>query len=58
MGINHVGHSVLKTPTCNLQLKNILHVPYSSKNLLSFNRLAHDNHAFLEFHPNHFVIKE
>jgi histone deacetylase 1/2 len=28
------------------------------KNLLSVNRLVRDNNTFLEFHPNHFVVKE
>jgi histone deacetylase 1/2 len=58
MAIDHVGHSVLHTPIRPIHLKNILHVPHTSKNLLSVNRLARDNHAFLEFHPDYFVIKE
>jgi hypothetical protein len=58
MAINHVGHSVLQTPTRHLNLNHILHVPHSSKNLLSVNHLAQDNNAFLEFHPDHFAIKE
>jgi histone deacetylase 1/2 len=58
MLIDHIGHSVLHTPSRNLILKNILHVPQASKNLASFHRIAKDNNAFLEFHPNHFLIKE
>jgi histone deacetylase 1/2 len=58
MKINHVGHSILHSPIRNLHLKNILHVPCASKNLLSVNHLVRDNNAFLEFHPNHFLMKE
>jgi hypothetical protein len=57
MAINHIGHSLLHSPICNIRLKNILHVPCANKNLLSVNRIAKDNNAFLEFHPNHFIIK-
>jgi hypothetical protein len=58
MEIHHVGHSILCSPTRNIHLNNILHVPNAHKNMLSVNRLAKDNNAFLEFHPNHFSIKE
>jgi histone deacetylase 1/2 len=39
-------------------LKNILHVPHATKNLLSVNRLVRDNNAFLEFHPTYFSLKD
>jgi histone deacetylase 1/2 len=42
MEIDHIGHSV----------------PKARKSLVSVNRLARDNNVFLEFHPNHFSIKE
>ena len=58
MEITHVGHSLLRSPTSNIHLKNILHVPKASKNLVSINHLTHDNNVFLEFHPDHFSIKE
>jgi len=58
MEINHVGSSILRTRTSNIHLKNILHVPQATKSLLSVNCLARDNNAFLEFHPDHFSIKE
>jgi hypothetical protein len=58
MAIAHVGHSVLHTPHSSLHLRNILHVPSASKNLLSVHKIALDNNAFLEFHPSFFLIKD
>jgi histone deacetylase 1/2 len=58
MEISSVGHNVLHSPHSQIHLKNILHVPTSNKSLVSVQRLARDNNAFLEFHPNHFFIKE
>jgi len=58
MAIDHVGHSILHTLVRSIKLNNIFHVPHASKDLLSVRRLARDNHAFLEFHPDHFAIKE
>jgi hypothetical protein len=49
MKINHICHSVIKTPTHKILLNNILHVPAASKNLLSINRITLDNHAYIEF---------
>jgi histone deacetylase 1/2 len=58
MEIDHIGSSILHTPSSKIHLNRILHVPKATKNLLSVHRLACDNNAFLEFHPNHFSIKE
>jgi hypothetical protein len=58
MNINHIGKAVVSTPNGNLKLNNVLHVPSAKKNLVSVHRLATDNHAFLEFHPNFFLIKD
>jgi hypothetical protein len=58
MEIDHIGSSTLHTPTSNIHLNRILHVPKATKNLLSVHHLACDNNAFLEFHPRHFSIKE
>jgi len=58
MSINRIGHAVVRAPGHNLHLKNVLHVPHATKNLVSVHRLASDNRAFLEFHPNFFLIKD
>lgn len=58
MSISNIGHTVLHTPSSNLHLNNILHVPSTRKNLVSVHKLALDNNAFLEFHPNFFLIKD
>lgn len=58
MNISHIGHSVISTPNKDLYLKNILHVPSASKSLVSANRLAHDNNAFVEIYPKFFNIKD
>ncbi|WVZ95434.1 LOW QUALITY PROTEIN: hypothetical protein U9M48_041200 [Paspalum notatum var. saurae] len=58
MTISHVGKSNIYTPSRNLQLNNILHIPQTTKNLVSVHRLASDNNVFLEFHPNFFLIKD
>lgn len=58
MTINHIGQAVVPTLSHNLHLNNVLHVPNACKNLVSVHRLASDNNAFLEFHPNFFSIKD
>jgi hypothetical protein len=39
-------------------LRNVLYVLEANKNLVSIHKLAADNSAFLECHPNYFVIKD
>lgn len=58
MEIKHVGYSSVPTNSRKLHLKNILHVPHATKNLVSMHKLARDNFAFLEFHPDYFLIKD
>jgi hypothetical protein len=58
MKIKHIGHSLVHTPTRNLHLNNIFHVPKAAENLVSVHRLTKDNSAFLEFHPDYFLIKD
>lgn len=58
MNINHIGDAFLRTPTRDLQLKNVLQVPQSNKNLISVHRFTSHNHVFLELHPSFFLIKD
>jgi hypothetical protein len=58
MRISKVGHTILHTPNKDLHLKSIFHVPRANKNLVSVHKLACDNHAFLEFRRNFFLIKD
>jgi hypothetical protein len=51
MQITHVGNSALYTPSHNLDLKNVLHVPSSKKNLICIHYFTRDNHVFVEYHP-------
>jgi hypothetical protein len=58
MKIQHIGSTTLHTPSHDLVLNNILHVPTANKNLVSVHRLTLDNHVFLELHPWYFLIKD
>jgi histone deacetylase 1/2 len=58
MEISHVGHGTLHTPSTNFHLHKVLHVPSASKSLVSVNKFTRDNNIFLEFHPDHFAVKE
>jgi histone deacetylase 1/2 len=58
MNIRHIGQSTIRTPDKDLELRNILHVPSTKKNLIFVHRLASDNNVYLEFHPDFFLIKD
>jgi len=58
MRINQIGRSFVRTPNQNLVLNNVLYVPEANKSLTSIHRLTSDNHAFIEYHPNYFLIKD
>jgi transposase InsO family protein len=58
MEIRHIGHGLLHSPTRDLHLNHILHVPSTSKDLLSVHRVANDNNVFFEFHPKHYFVKD
>jgi hypothetical protein len=59
MKIDQTGHSFVHTLDRDLLLNNVLFVPKANKNLVSVHKLALDNHAhaFLEFHPSHFLSR-
>jgi histone deacetylase 1/2 len=57
--IAHVGHSsIITSADKTLALRNVLHVPHITKNLISIYRLTKDNHVYVEFLPDFFVIKD
>lgn len=58
MGISHIGHTTVHTPSRNIHLNNVLYVPEAKKNLVSVHRLTTDNSVFLEFHPEFFLVKD
>lgn len=57
MDIKHIGHVICHAPGRKIHLKNVLHVPSAAKNLVSVHKLAADNNAYLEFHPNFFLLR-
>ncbi|CAA0835561.1 Unknown protein, partial [Striga hermonthica] len=58
--ISHFGNSLFQAPdqTNVFILKNLLHVPMISRNLLSVSQFARDNKVFFEFHPNVCFVKD
>ncbi|GJY63746.1 putative RNA-directed DNA polymerase [Tanacetum coccineum] len=56
--ILHIGSSKVYSPQKTFSLKNILHVPEISHNLLSVQKFCHDNDVFFEFHTSYFVEKD
>ncbi|GAU19342.1 hypothetical protein TSUD_336290 [Trifolium subterraneum] len=60
VSINSLGHSSFKSPSMpsvKLELKDLLHVPNISKNLLSVSKFAQDNNVIFEFHPYKCFVK-
>jgi hypothetical protein len=58
MRITHIGQSIIPTQAQPLHLKNILHVPFVTQNLLSVFFFTYDNNVFFEFHPWYFLVKD
>jgi histone deacetylase 1/2 len=58
MDISHVGHAFVNSPSKQLHLRNVLHVPSATKNLVSIHRLTLDNNVYVEFHPWYFYVKD
>jgi histone deacetylase 1/2 len=55
--ISHNGHGTINANAKSLHLRNALHVPQITKNLLSASKLTQDNDVFLEIHPSHFFCQ-
>lgn len=58
LNISHISSFVLSSHTADSSLKNVMHVPEISRNLLSVAQFIKDNNCSFEFHPSHFVIKD
>jgi len=58
MNITHIGSLIVKNPMKNLHLKDVLHVPQTSKNLVSVHRFTLDNNVLIEFYPYFFLVKD
>jgi hypothetical protein len=58
MEISRIGKSIVPTPSRNLVLNNVLHVPTAHKNLISVHRFTLNKNTFIEFHPYFFLIKD
>jgi hypothetical protein len=56
MNMNHVVcHSVVKTPSHNLLLNNILYISNANRSIIFIYRLVINNFAYLEFHFDVFI---
>jgi hypothetical protein len=56
MPIAHIGQSIIHARNQDLILKNVLHVPVASKNLVLVHKFTYDNAVFFEFHPWYFSL--
>ncbi|PKA52500.1 5'-3' exoribonuclease 2 [Apostasia shenzhenica] len=56
--ITNLGNTHLHSSSGDLYLKNILHVPSITKNLLSVQQFTHDNNVLFEFHPHEYFVKD
>ena len=59
-GFLHIGQSTFSLPTSYypLILRNLLHVPYITKNLVSVSQFPRDNHVYFEFHFFVYFVKD
>jgi hypothetical protein len=58
MDISRIGSSIIHSSRCDLFLNNVLHVPFTHKNLISVHHFTLDNDTFMELHPYFFLIKD
>ena len=59
MRIAHIGTAKYTSSHTNTAfiLRNLLHVPHITKNLLSVSQFAKDNNVYFEFFPNDCYVK-
>jgi hypothetical protein len=58
LSILHTGSSTLHTPKSILHLKEILHCPEASANLLSINKFCRDNNCWFKLTDTYFLVKD
>ena len=58
IGILHIGNVLICSSSKPIHLNNVQHAPKISKQLISVTKLCADNHAFIAFHPNFFIVKD
>jgi hypothetical protein len=58
MCISYTGQSMLHTPYHHILLNKVLHIPHTKKNLISIHKLTSHNHAYPEYHPHFFLVKD
>lgn len=56
--IAHMGSSSFKTQDAIVQLKNILHCPNATSNLLSINCFYRDNNCYFKLTDTYFLVKD
>jgi hypothetical protein len=58
--IEHIGSSTLNSPLSlnSFHLKNVLHCPNATANLLSIQSFCHDNSCYFIFTANYFFVKD
>ena len=56
--ISTIGSSNFRSVHGDICLKNILHVPQITKNLLSITKLTSDNNTVVEFNKNRVFVKD
>ncbi|GAA0155861.1 hypothetical protein LIER_13492 [Lithospermum erythrorhizon] len=56
--VSHIGQSSIICSHSTLILKNVLYVPFLTKNLLSVHKLCLDNQCFVEFSSSNFFVKD
>ena len=58
LAVTHIGSTTLSTPQHLLFLKNVLHVPTITVNLLSVKKLCEDNHCWFICDESVFFIQD
>ena len=58
LDISNTGSNEFQLDSSSFKLKNILHCPSVSANLLSVHQFAVDNHCYFVFYPDCFFVKD